>query len=53
MKEYRCICGKLLFKGKFKGIIEIKCQKCKLLNNFRVSEKEKTNERNMETNKRF
>ena len=53
MKEYRCICGKLLFKGKFKGIIEIKCQKCKLLNNFRVSKEEKTNERNMETNKEF
>ena len=23
MKEYRCKCGKLLFKGKFKGIVSI------------------------------
>lgn len=29
MKEYRCKCGKLLFKGKFKGIIEIICRHCK------------------------
>ena len=30
MKEVRCPhCKKLLFKGNFKGNIEIKCDKCK------------------------
>ena len=30
MQEYRCPhCNKLLFKGNFKGTIEIKCPKCK------------------------
>lgn len=30
MKEFRCPhCNKLLFKGNFKGKIEIKCGKCK------------------------
>ena len=30
MKEYRCTeCNKLLFKGKFVGIIEILCNRCK------------------------
>ena len=30
MKEYRCNnCNKLLFKGNFKGIIEILCNRCK------------------------
>jgi phage FluMu protein Com len=31
MKEYRCpVCKKLLFKGLFDGVIEIKC-KCGLM----------------------
>ena len=31
--EYRCInCNKLLFKGKFEGIIEIMCNRCKIVN---------------------
>lgn len=33
MKEYRCKhCNKLLFKGKYFGIIEILCNRCKQLN---------------------
>lgn len=33
MKEYRCNkCNKLLFKGKFLGIIEILCNRCKKIN---------------------
>ena len=33
MKEYRCDkCNKLLFKGKFLGIIEILCNRCKQIN---------------------
>lgn len=28
-KEYRCVCGKLLFKSPmFSGSIEIKCRRC-------------------------
>ena len=31
--EFRCKhCNKLLFKGTFKGIIEILCSRCKALN---------------------
>jgi hypothetical protein len=29
MIDYKCDCGRLLFRGKIQGIIEIKCQKCK------------------------
>ena len=33
MKEYRCKhCNKLLFKGKYFGIIEILCNRCKKIN---------------------
>ena len=33
MKEYRCKqCNKLLFKGKYFGIIEILCNRCKQIN---------------------
>lgn len=29
LQEYRCDCGKLLFKGLLvKGIVEIKCKRC-------------------------
>ncbi len=28
LNEHRCNCGKLLFKGDFKGHIEIKCLRC-------------------------
>lgn len=38
MKEYRCMCGKLLFKGKFKGIISIICRHCKRMNEFQESQ---------------
>lgn len=33
-KDYKCDCGRLLFKGKIQGIIEIKCQKCKKTTKF-------------------
>ncbi|WP_218964002.1 Com family DNA-binding transcriptional regulator [Bacillus toyonensis] len=30
MKEYRCThCNRLLLRGNYRGIIEIKCNKCK------------------------
>lgn len=33
MKEYRCKqCNKLLFKGKFIGLIEVLCNRCKQVN---------------------
>lgn len=33
MIEYRCKkCNKLLFKGKYKGTIEILCNRCRILN---------------------
>lgn len=33
LTEYRCSCGKLLFKGKLVDcIIEVKCRKCHALN---------------------
>jgi phage FluMu protein Com len=39
MIEYRCIsCNKLLLKGKFKGIIEILCNRCKKLNKIECQE---------------
>lgn len=32
LREYRCECGKLLFKGKLVDcIIEVKCRKCHAL----------------------
>jgi phage FluMu protein Com len=35
-KEYRCDCGKLLFKGYLAvATIEIKCKRCGRLNSFR------------------
>lgn len=35
MKEYRCkYCKKLLFLGHFVGKIQIKCLKCKNINEF-------------------
>nr|DAF88318.1 MAG TPA: DNA-directed RNA polymerase [Siphoviridae sp. ctt8434] len=41
MKEYRCMCGKLLFKGKFKGIISIMCRHCKKLIEFHSENQDK------------
>lgn len=39
MKEYRCKkCNKLLLKGKFLGIIEILCNRCKQIN--RIEERQ-------------
>lgn len=33
MNSYKCEkCGRLLLKGKFRGRIEVKCNKCKQLN---------------------
>lgn len=35
-EEYRCKeCHKLLFKGKFIGIIEILCNRCKKINKIK------------------
>lgn len=35
LKEYRCTCGKLLFKGSFyAGIVEVKCKHCHQLLSF-------------------
>lgn len=35
LKEYRCPCGKLLFKGSlFKGTVEIKCKHCREIASF-------------------
>jgi phage FluMu protein Com len=43
MVEYRCkYCNKLLLKGNYKGTIEVLCNRCKKINNIRVSEKENT-----------
>lgn len=39
LKEYRCKCGKLLFKGCFNGVIELKCTKCKHIMTFIMAEK--------------
>ena len=36
MKEYRCACGQLLFKGNFSGNVEIKCRRCKKLKYIEV-----------------
>lgn len=37
MQDYRCsCCNKLLFKGRFLGIIQIKCGKCSKIQEFRV-----------------
>ncbi len=38
LKEYRCKCGKLLFKGCFRGVIEIKCPKCKHITQYILTE---------------
>ena len=44
MKEYRCACGQLLFKGDFAGSIEIKCRRCKNIKYIeRIIIKEVTN----------
>lgn len=33
MTEFRCQnCKKLLFKGEYKGVIQVKCNKCKQIN---------------------
>ncbi len=35
LKEYRCMCGKLLFKGQFEnGVVEIKCRHCRKVSAF-------------------
>lgn len=35
LKEYRCVCGKLLFKGSLiSAVIEIKCRRCEKVNVF-------------------
>jgi phage FluMu protein Com len=43
MNDIRCFnCKKLLFKGNFKGIIEIKCDKCKkIITIYKTEEEEK------------
>jgi LSD1 subclass zinc finger protein len=39
LKEYRCLCGKLLFKGMFsEGTVEIKCKSCRKILSFLGSE---------------
>lgn len=36
LNEYRCRCGKLLFKAIIlgEGLVEIKCRRCRLLRTF-------------------
>jgi LSD1 subclass zinc finger protein len=42
--KYKCIyCERLLFMGRFTGVIEIKCSKCKTLN-IKKSAKEERHE---------
>ena len=41
MEEYRCKnCNRLLFKGKFVGIIQILCHRCKKINEIECQRKE-------------
>ena len=45
MKEFRCACGQLLFKGDFIGSVEIKCRRCKKIKYIeRIMIKESKNE---------
>ena len=45
MKEFRCACGQLLFKGDFFGVVEIKCRRCKNVKYIeRIMIKESKNE---------
>lgn len=40
MIEFRCQkCKRLLFKGKYTGTIQIKCNKCKTINEIECQEK--------------
>jgi len=44
LKEYRCACGKLLFKGSlFRGTVEIKCRHCREIASFlgRIEQEER------------
>ena len=35
LKEYRCECGKLLFKGSLvSAVVEVKCKRCERMNLF-------------------
>jgi hypothetical protein len=35
LKEYRCACGKMLFKGAlFLSLVEIKCKRCSAISRF-------------------
>jgi phage FluMu protein Com len=38
MIEYRCKCGKLLFKGIFNGLVELKCNRCKEVNQYVIDD---------------
>lgn len=39
LQEFRCDCGKLLFKGElFAALVEIKCRRCGIINNMRSKE---------------
>lgn len=40
MIEFRCQnCKKLLFKGKYEGVIQVKCNKCKQINEIECQKK--------------
>lgn len=40
MLEFRCTkCNKLLFKGKYLGIIQIMCTRCKTINEINIESK--------------
>ncbi len=42
LKEYRCVCGKLLFKGTLLfSVIEVKCKRCGMLKIFGEKEVDK------------
>ncbi len=42
LKEYRCNCGKLLFKGSLvSAVVEVKCKRCEKVNLFEENFSEK------------
>lgn len=40
MIEFRCCkCNKLLFKGQYRGTIQIMCSRCKIINEINIESK--------------
>lgn len=42
LREWRCSCGKLLFKGDYDGWVEIKCLRCGQIKAFHEDRHERT-----------